>query len=105
MKLWINKNNFNGRDVFSTTIQDKEKTAKTYLDIQFKKDNEPKQAGQIEIRDCFFSCYKSNEILKPKLVIMDYEFIKANEVKEKVKSDPFAEFGDTLNLDEDNFLD
>ncbi len=49
-----------------------------YMNIQFAKCDAPTdEALQINVKDCFMSCYKTNnEEVKPKLVIMEYEVIK-----------------------------
>ena len=49
-----------------------------YINIQFAKCDAPTdEALQINVKDCFMSCYKTNnEEVKPKLVIMEYEVIQ-----------------------------
>jgi hypothetical protein len=122
MKIWINKKDFEGRAAYSIKLSQKDKESKQeicsmYLDIQFPRDKQP-EAGQIEIKDGFFTCYQTKTGVKPKLVVMDYEYLQASkndrlETKiEPVKKekDPFAdvfeEFGNTVVIEDDNdFLD
>lgn len=54
---------------------------KMYIQVQFKKDLEPKfEKGKIKIHDAFFSMYKNkNGYAMPKVVIMSYEHIKDKE--------------------------
>jgi hypothetical protein len=81
-----------------------------YLDVQLPKDRQC-EAGQIEIKDGFFTCYQTQAGVKPKLVVMDYEYLQASqnltpraEPIKQVEKDPFETFGDTLEIDND-FLD
>lgn len=81
MKLFINKKTFESWDKYSATISNDEGESKvtTYLDVQFKKGTEPKGTKNlisISADDCFFSCFKSKDGNKPKLVIMDYAIEK-----------------------------
>ena len=69
MKIYVNKGNY-GWQTRAVNGQDK-----MYIDVQFKKGQEPQETFlQIEIKDGFFSMYKTKTgLAKPKLVIMDYE--------------------------------
>ena len=109
MELYINKNQYG----YSTTCKDKQNN-KCYLDVQFKKNQEP-ETDKILVIDAFFSCYKnkSNEV-KPKLVVMNYsdkgkpfgQAVKPSENKSNseivadVMNDPFSDFGNSVDIDD-----
>jgi hypothetical protein len=116
MKIWINKKDFEGRAAYSTKLSQKDKESKQeicsmYLDIQFPRDKQS-EAGQILLKDGFLTCYQNQKgEVKPKLVVMDYDYLQASqnltprvEPIKKVESDPFSEFGNTVEIDND-FLD
>lgn len=68
MRIYVNKGNY-GWQTRAVNGQDK-----MYIDVGFKKGKEPQEIFcQIEIKDGFFSMYKTKSgLAKPKLVIMDY---------------------------------
>lgn len=68
MKLTVFKNQYG----FSTLAKNGED--KMYIQVQFKRGNEPTQEkARIEIKDAFFSMYKNKAGFSfPKLVVMDY---------------------------------
>lgn len=76
MRINIRKNKFG----YNTTIKNGEGEfeIKYYMEIQFKKGNEPAaESCYIEINDCFFSCYKKKDnSIVPKLIIMTYTVLK-----------------------------
>lgn len=49
-----------------------------YMNIQFAKCDAPTdEALQINVKDCFMSCYMTrDEDVKPKLIVMDYEVLQ-----------------------------
>ena len=109
MKLWIIKNEFNGRNSYSTNAKNKNDNINTFIDLQFKRENEPEANCEILVKDAFFSCYNSKDGIKPKLIVMEYEVLRLSEYDTKPKTqekqeDPFKEFGDTVEVD-DTFLD
>lgn len=75
MKIYVNKNNYGWQ------TQARNGEDKLYIDVQFKKGIEPDATFcQIEIKDAFFSMYKTKTgLAKPKLVILDYEKISKEE--------------------------
>ena len=75
MKIYVNKGNY-GWQTRAVNGEDK-----LYIDIQFKKGEEPEETFcQIEIKEAFFSMYKTKVgLAKPKLVIMSYEKISKEE--------------------------
>lgn len=75
MKIYVNKGNY-GWQTRAVKGEDK-----MYIDVGFKKGQEPTQTFcQIEIKDAFFSMYKTKAgLAKPKLVIMEYEVIAKEE--------------------------
>jgi hypothetical protein len=113
MKIWINKKDFDGRIAYSTKLAQKDKETKKeicsmYLDIQLPKDRQC-EAGQIFIKDGFFTCYQTQAGVKPKLVVMDYEYLQESQFDKvepkKIEEDPFSEFGATVEIDNNDFLD
>lgn len=75
MKIYVNKGDY-GWQTRAVNREDK-----MYIDVGFKKGQEPKETFcQIEIKDAFFSMYKTKTgLAKPKLVIMEYEVISKTE--------------------------
>ena len=88
MKIYVNKGNY-GWQTRAVNGEDK-----MYIDIQFKKGEEPSDDFcQIEIKDAFFYMYKTKVgLAKPKLVIMSYEKIN----KEDVSNDEIVLSDDEL---------
>lgn len=92
------KNNYNGVE------------SKMYMSVQLPRDMKL-EYGTYDV-NCFLSCYKSNNgDVKPKLVVTSLKDknLTSNEqvgvqVNEQVNNDPYAEFGEDINLD-DNWLD
>ena len=80
MKLRVYKNQYG----FSTLAKNGED--KMYIQIQFKKGNEPStDTTDIIIKDAFFSMYKNKQGLAfPKLIIMEYE-IEGQKTDEQIE--------------------
>ena len=80
MKLRVYKNQYG----FSTLAKNGED--KMYVQIQFKKGNEPTtDTTDIIIKNAFFSMYKNKQGLSfPKLVIMEYE-IEGQKTDEQIE--------------------
>ena len=72
MKIYVNKGNY-GWQTRAVNGEDK-----LYIDVQFKKGEEPEETFcQIEIVDGFFSMYRNNQNYpKPKLVVMNYNIVQ-----------------------------
>lgn len=79
MKIYVNKGNY-GWQTRAVNGEDK-----MYIDVQFKKGEEPEETFcQIEIKDAFFSMYKTKTgLAKLKLVIMSYEKISKEETTQE----------------------
>jgi len=75
MKIYVNKGNYGWQ------TQARNGEDKMYIDVQFKKGQEPDSTFcRIDIKDAFFSMYKTKTgLAKPKLVIMEYEKISKEE--------------------------
>ena len=75
-KLNVRKSEYGWSTRLKNTQNDEE--VSMYLNIQFAKCDAPTdEALQINIKDCFMSCYKTNnEEMKPKLIVMDYEVLQ-----------------------------
>lgn len=104
MKLFINKTQYG----YSAPLVDKEKTVKYYLQLGFRKGEEP-TTDQIEVNDSFMTAYNSKDGAKPKLVVMSYTEL-GNDLAEKnalyntkatTKVDPYKDFGDALEITDD----
>lgn len=81
MKLLVTKKMFGERANYSATISNGEGDSKVtaYLDIQFKQGSEPsgtRNLISISADDCFFSCFKSKDTAKLKLVVMKHKVDK-----------------------------
>ena len=105
MKLYVNKTQYG----YSSPLVDKEKTCKYYLQLGFKKGEEP-TTDQIEVTDGFMTAYNSKDGAKPKMVVMSYKELGTNldekealrNMKSTTKVDPYKEFGDAIEItDED----
>lgn len=84
MKIYVNKGNY-GWQTRAINGEDK-----MYIDVGFKKGQEPSETFcQLEIKDGFFSMYKTKTgLAKPKLIIMDYITInKENNTQNEVQQD------------------
>ena len=96
MKLRAYKNQYG----FSTLAKNGED--KMYIQIQFKKGNEPStDTTDIIIKDAFFSMYKNKQGLAfPKLVIMEYE-IEGQKTDEQIEREGIQneQYYDTFESD------
>lgn len=68
-KTYLSKGNYG----FYMTVKDRN-DAKVFLTVGFRRDQEPKEGGEFDIKNAFLSAYptKSGDV-KLKLVILDYE--------------------------------
>lgn len=73
-----------------------------YIDVGFKKDQEPKieegDTARISVKDGFFSGYKSRNGIKPKLVVMNYELLETKKAKQEQVDKSALEPIDTEDL-------
>lgn len=106
MKISISKGKDNKG--YYTTIKNKynNEEMKMYMTVQLKQGLGDIDYGVYDV-DCFLSCYKtqSGEV-KPKLVVTEIKGKPAIETKEETAYDPFADFGEQIqiDLDDDNLL-
>lgn len=110
MKLVISKNKDNTGYYSKITNEYNNEKVEMYLSIQLGKNIDSLEYGMYEV-DGFISCYKGkDESVKPKLIITSAKPTTKYEKKDTIKtkevdaSDPFKEFGDEINI-EDNMLD
>ena len=70
---------YRGQFGFSTLVKNNED--KMYVQVQFRKGQEPLQdKAYIDIKDGFLSMYKDkNGLAKPKIVILEYQELGVNE--------------------------
>lgn len=110
MKLMISKNKDNTGYYSKITNEYNNEKTEMYLSIQLGKNIDSLEYGMYEV-DGFISCYKSKDgTVKPKFVVTNAvpttKYEKKETPKEEVKqeSDPFQEFGESIDI-EDNMLD
>lgn len=75
MKLWVNKTQYG----YSTRIKNDydNKSIQMYMDVQFKRDEDPEISCLIKVENAFFSCYECRDgSIKPKLVVTEYEIVE-----------------------------
>lgn len=79
MRIIVNKSQYG----YSGLASNQQDNLKTYIQVGFKKGEEPKaELCQIKVTNGFLSCYKKNNgDVVPKIVVMDYEVIKEYEKK------------------------
>lgn len=71
-KLFISKGNYG----FYATLKDKQNDAKFFLPVSFRRDAEPQDGGEINIKNGFLTAYPTKDGGgKPKLMVMEYEYI------------------------------
>ena len=78
MEIYINKGIYGWQTIA------KNNDDKMYIDVVFKKDIEPDDTYlKIKINRGFFSMYKTKTgLVKPKLIIMDYNILSKNDTEE-----------------------
>lgn len=111
MKLMISKNKEGNGYYSKITNEYNNEKSEMYLSLQLGKSVGELEYGLYEI-DGFFSCYKGKDgSVKPKLIITSAKPTTKYETKEtpteeakKEESDPFSEFGESIDI-EDNMLD
>lgn len=81
----IFKKEINGRDVFSTSISNKKEDGtyeNMYVGVQFKKDEQPADSCNIDIKKGFLSFYlDKNSIEHIKFVVLEYEILEKEETE------------------------
>lgn len=76
-------------------IQNEEEIS-MYLNIQFPRDLEPEETAlQIDIKDGFFSCYGSQDGVKLKFVVMNYEILKVYDDTQNTQESEESQFNET----------
>lgn len=96
-KTRIFKKEINGRDVFSTSISNKKEDGtyeNMYVGVQFKKDEQPADSCNIDIKKGFLSFYlDKNAIEHIKFVILEYEVLESEtEAEFQVSTDDCLPF-------------
>lgn len=86
MKLNIRKGDYGYYTRIKNTQNDEE--ISMYMNVQFAKCEEPKETAlQININDMFLSCYNSQDGVKSKIVVMEYEVLNIYEDNQTVSED------------------
>lgn len=102
MKLVISKNKDGNGYYTKLSNEYNGKKSEMYLSLQLSKDLGELEYGLYEV-DGFMSCYTAKDGVKPKMIITKATKIEKKAelvVDEKVKNDPYAEFGEELELTE-----
>jgi hypothetical protein len=104
MKLVISKNKEGNGYYSKLTNEYNGKKSEMYLSLQLSKELGELEYGLYEV-DGFMSCYTAKDGVKPKMIITKAKKVEKKpelEVNEKVKNDPYADFGQQIELtDED----
>lgn len=86
MKINVRKSQYG----FSTSFVAKKENEQDefgYIDVGFRKDQEPKieegDTARISVKDGFFSGYKSRNGIKPKFIVMNYELLETKKAKQE----------------------
>lgn len=110
MKLIISKNKEGNGYYTKITNEYMNEKSEMYLSLQLGKNVGELEYGLYEV-DGFLSCYKGKDgSVKPKLIITSAKPTAKYEKKDTIKtkgvdaSDPFKEFGDEIDIEE-NMLD
>ena len=102
MKLVISKNKDGNGYYTKLSNEYNGKKSEMYLSLQLGKELGELEYGLYEV-DGFMSCYTAKDGVKPKMIITKATKIEKKAelvVDEKVKNDPYAEFGEELELDD-----
>lgn len=89
-EMYVNKNDWG----WYTTIKNKDlktnETIKFYLPIKFRRDIEPDEnIKKINVNESFLACYRtSQDTIKLKLVIMEYDEINKNPIETTQPQEP-----------------
>lgn len=85
----IFKKEINGRDVFSTSISNKKEDGtyeNMYVGVQFKKDEQPADSCNIDIKKGFISFYlDKNNTEHLKFIILEYELLEQTGTETEVE--------------------
>ena len=86
MKINVRKSKY-GFSASFVAKRENEEDEFGYIDVGFRKDQEPKiQEGEtvrLFVKDGFLSGYKSKDGVKPKIVVMEYDIIGIKEAKKE----------------------
>ena len=73
-----------------------------YLDARFRKDEEIDDSKKIYIKEAWLDFYVKDKITKLYIFINKYEYVADVIKDEKIEKDPFAEFGEEVELTDDD---
>ena len=100
MKLVISKNKDGNGYYTKLSNEYNGQKSEMYLSLQLSKDLGELEYGLYEV-DGFMSCYTAKDGVKPKMIITKATKIEKKAelvVDEKVENDPYADFGEELEL-------
>lgn len=106
MKITISRNN---KGSYYTTLKNNYNgvESKMYMSVQLPRDMEL-EYGSYDV-NCFLSCYTGNDgVVRPKIVVTGLKNKKTDVDKKQTteeEKDPFAEFGEEIDLSNDDWLD
>lgn len=97
------ENTFDGKKFYKIGLAKKDKDGKyTYgsVDCHFRKDVEVDASKKIYLQDCWLDFYVKDKKTYPYIFVNKFDYV-ADVVKEEVK-DPFVEFGEEVELTDDD---
>lgn len=99
------KNEYEGKTYYKIGLSKKDQEGKYmngYLDARFRKDAEIDDSKKIYIQEAWLDFYLKDKITKPFIFINKFEYVADVIKDETIEKDPFAEFGEEVQLTEDD---
>ena len=109
--VMIFKREYQGNTFYNLGLSKKDKDGNYvngYMPCQFKNGISLEDKTKIFIKSAWLSFYLKDKETKPYIFINEYELENAQNTQnivQNVDSDPFADFGQQVSIDDDNFLD
>lgn len=99
----IFENEYDGRKYYRLGLSKKDKDGNYvngYLDCHFRKDAEVDTSKKIYIQDAWLDFYVKEKVTHPYVFINKFDYVE-DVIKQEV-NDPFAEFGNELELSDED---
>lgn len=106
----IFRNEYEGKALYNVGLSKKDKDGNYVngsISCRFKKDVSLEDKTKIYIKNAWLDFYKKDKVTVPYIFINEFEKVEETIKEAKVEqpvSDPFAEFSNEINIDDD-FLD
>ncbi len=100
----IYRNDYEGKAYYKIKLAKKDENGNWqngYMTCRFRKDVELQDKSHIEIKDAWLDFYLKDKNTVPYIFINDFELSGVKQNNQEEKKDPFAEFGEQINIEDE----